>query len=368
MKKKQFEIGELVSVKDYVIKHEFVFVWDIVNKGMEEWLIINLPTKAIDYLNLKRVTDKKQYKLFSTYEYAYIKQYKLLSRNISDLERDYSFLKEIIEIRGEYNFSAELIFLYVLQSLVDKKEIETELIPDLIESISADEYFVLKTQNHFDTQLIEKAKQLFEAIKKQLELLGCMFWLIKKAKNFSMIADKIITDDGRSMLQRLKEDRALLESLLVLFKKREHYKSATYSPTNTKKDKPLSHKLNQSFFGTFAPEVENYSKLLEENKSWEDSMDSTQAGFIGAEGMVENLLSGKFSLMQQLFFSNLGGELPIRKIVNGVDSIDYKLEFYIPIFKWMMPDIFRDKVGKLDAPNLRKYHLRKIKNFIAGKI
>jgi hypothetical protein len=176
-----------------------------------------------------------------------------------------------------------------------------------------------------------------------------------------------MTDDGRNVLQRLKDDKELLEDLLELFKVKDRYKSRTYSPINTKEDKPLTHKLNPSYFGFFQQEVESYSQLQTDQRAWKTEA-SSKLGGINLDNYEKDILEGKSPGLQRLLFSNLGEELPIIKTVNDIQSLDYNLAFYIPFFKWLMPETFPNSIKDMSEPDLRKLHIRKIKDFITGKI
>lgn len=169
------------------------------------------------------------------------------------------------------------------------------------------------------------------------------------------------------MLLRIKEDKSLLDSLLVLFSSKEDYKTATYSPFNTKTTKAISHGLNQSFFGAFQEEVESYSKLQREKQKWIENADPDQRK-MAPENMETNLLSGYFPEFQELLFSDLGKEIPVKKMANGRWSLDYNLALYIPIFKLIMPEVFSACAPKMSESDLRKYHIRKIKDFTQGKV
>ncbi len=355
-----------MSIKDFALETDYVFIWDIIKTDTSEEMVINVPSEMLKQNRFKKIEDKSQHNLFSNYEYVYVKSYSLLRANESVLGEDYPFLKLIIEKRGPYNFTAELIFSYFLQSIKDTQALNKIKWEYLIPAIINDPYCTLPAAeiSSFNS---DKFTGTLKFALAPIILKGKCFWLLKTMKNFSTIANSIITEDGRSMLVRIKEDRNLLEALLQLFNGKENYKTANYSPFDTKANKPISHNLNQSFYGAFQEEVENFSKLQEEKKQWIESIDSIGRQ-LKPENIEENLLSGCFPQFQELLFSNLGEEIPVKKMANGRWSLAYNLALYIPIFKWLMPDVFMDRVPHMNASDLRKYHIRKIRDFTQGKI
>lgn len=366
MNNRPFAIGDLVSIKDYSLKDEYLFVWDIIQDGIQQQLVVNVTAEVLKDKKFKKVEDKSHHRLFSTYEYAYVSGYNLLRVDDIVLGNDYDFLKEIIEMRGPYNFMAELVFLYLLQSIKDKHAVDKIMLDYFIPTIINDPYCSLPATEILSFNSDKMTRKL-KATLAPIILMGNGFWLMKRMKNFSTIADSVITEDGRSILVRIKEDKNLLESLLQLFNSKENYKTANYSPLNTKANKPISHNLNQSYYGLFQEEVDSFSKLQEEKKQWIESLDVSHKK-MAPDNMEENLLSGCFPQFQELLFSDLGEEIPVKKIANGRWSLDYNLALYIPIFKWLMPDVFKDRIPHMNESDLRKYHIRKIRDFTQGKI
>ena len=240
------------------------------------------------------------------------------------------------------------------------------MIGEVIPSIINNQYSILN-KSYIEGFNADKINQELQNILKPIALKGKFFWLMKRAKNLGRIAETIITEDGRNMLLRLKEDKDTLEKLMELFQVKERYKTTTYFPFDTKQDKSISHHLNQSFYGFFQSEVEGYSQLKIDNKAWKSEM-SEKIGGANMDDYEECVFTGKFPKIQNLLFSDLGSELPVNKTVNGVQSMDYNFAFYIPLFQWLMPEAFHKNIKDMNESDLRKLHIRKIKEFISGKI
>lgn len=361
----EIQVGDLVSLKTVDLKSEFVFVWNILGEGPSTEIIINLPPEIIKKLNLKRVEDNKLFSLFSLRHYAIIKKYDIQKRSLDTFQETHEVIKMVLQERRGVSYSAEFFFEYSLLAYQDFHHIDELFISSIIPSIINDKYCTLSKNEIEDFNNDQITSKLREVIL-PIFLVSKNFWFIKKAKNFSAIADKIITDDGRPMLKRLQEDRSLLKTFLTLSSQKSDYSKAVYSPVNTHRTKPIIHELNQSFYHLIKDEVKEFSRLMDNKSEFAKNLGNLELEKIFMQS-EEQLLSGIFPKMQQLLFSDLGSELPIRKLIAGKVQRDYNLQFYIPFFKWMMPNRFVE-YRRLEPSEIRKQHIRGIKDFIAGKI
>lgn len=370
MDRQPLKIGDAVAVKDHFRNDSVSFIWAYVKIEEEDWIVVNLDLEIIKSLSLKRVDNKNDLFLFQNLEYALVKHYQLNGRSSSFLGNDEQYFSELITTRKELGRMAEFFYLMLMQMAKDKPILSQQILPESIERILTDKYSVFVENdfgNEYMIQLKEKMKVMTVA---SFTVLGGIVFLLKQVKHAIAIAETIKMEDGRSFLQTIKEDKELLEILVSLIRKKSDYVKGMFSPQDTSENKPLTYALNNSFFNFAEPEVRKYEQILSDNNVWQQE---TKQKFVFLEDIdlaraICALYDKDLREWQKALLRTLGDELPVKKIVRGVESKDYKLSFYIPLFKWFDPNLFPESIPHLTPPNVRKRHIRKIKELIEGKI
>ncbi|MBS1613486.1 MAG: hypothetical protein JST49_11750 [Bacteroidetes bacterium] len=360
MSNKLIDVGDLVSIKG-IATTQPIFVWDRLNILEEEFLIVNVPIDTIGITRFKPVEDREANSLYTSFHYILLKEYELLKQDPAKVyEDDTGLIRELIINRNKGNLLSEFLFKYYLRNGMDRVELlnlfRYQFIPVILEDVKCtvpkEDIAIYLNQ--------EIVTHSMEGILHKILIHYQAFLIAKQAINFATCASQIVVEDV-PLLEKLKNDKGFLESLLTVFNKKNDYGKVQYSPKNTSKDKPIIQVLTSSFFEPAKPELRAYADLKKNSEQW---LINNSSEIINRDAVnTDWLLSGKlYEHLYPLLFGDLAESLPL-----GNCRDNYKLQFYIPIFKWMLPDVFCDN-PKLTASELKKQRIRNIQKFITGNL
>lgn len=366
----ELKVGDLVTFKNSLAKRaDFYFIWDEIGNGDTKEFIVNVRPEIAETLRLKLLDKSQNSRLFQLFEYVKVKPYELFVRNKKELP-DWEFLSWIITNRTEGNYMGELMFSFLLQSRSDFFEFDDILLHSVFPKVLKDSHCTANEReiNLFNDGVVSgKMKEHLTYILMESKF----FWLIKRCRNVSMISKQIITDNKLCIHARSAENQDMLKKLTEILYGGTDYSTVVYYPKDTSKNRTIAHKAGNSFFQLLEKEVKNFESARKEGFEAFEKIKDEQADPEWSKldySEIENgILNGVFPGFQKLFFKNLGNNLPIEKCVRGKRSNDYNLAFYVPVFKYLIPDSFALN-PKLSSSDQRRLHIRRIKNFIAGKI
>lgn len=372
-------IGDCVTIKGHPrSKGEFIFVWDTFCRDNQEFLIINEPSFSRGDFIVISEEEKKERKLFQSCRYVGIRPYSLIFARHPYLG-DSDFVKEIIisrklDTENVGSCLRELFFFYLIDKCLDAEDVFDELYPAICAEVTGHPRYFLK--NDLQNPLYkEKALEFQEILLLNIKVELGLFLVIKAQYNCVEIAKRIMLKPDYSLFQGLLEDRDLIETYSRLHSERKSYVTGTYHSTNSTEKRTIAHSLTTRFYDSIELDAKNHDALLNEQRRMEEKLQAQfeEAGYQGNqifEGSKLNsfLFEDDIKKLQKILFFNFAKNIPIGKDLSDMENYNERLLIYLPAFQWFLPNIFTKEVPGQNASDLRKQHLRRIKDFLAGKI
>jgi hypothetical protein len=366
----EFERGELVSVKnaDSTLRKGYYFIWDFVKDGDAEWVIINIdPFAKTSFDNFVLEDECQQLNLFFELKYIKVKRYQLLKAIFPEYSKwFFDEIKLLIQERNDFTDTGAWLFYHYICQIEDSKFINEFLMPYIEKDIYSNKYSILlpEDETECDNKTIAEFQKYFNECKKLLFRINWkLLFEIKNLINVFDIAKKLKTTDGRSQFQRIKEDTAHFKTSYMYINRSSDFVKGTYSPRNTTIDNPIIFELNKSYIESIKPAGEKFQLMLNEYNKWLEEHKPILEFFqeIDLKRLSIEFDDSEIKKTIKLIFAGLEESIPVKKIVNGKISNDYRLALLIPVFKYILPEIFHDS-------NSKKDNVRKIKDFLSGKI
>lgn len=373
------EVGDCVIIKDQTgNKNEFIFVWDKFYRDNQEFLVVNKPSFSRGDFVILTEEEKSELKLFQSYSYIGIKSYNLLACRRAYFG-DSDLVKEIIvnrKLDSEHEGSClrELFFFYLISKCIDMEDVFDELYPTTCAAVTSHPRYFLK--NDLQNPLLrEKALELQDILLLTIKVELALFLVIKAQYNLVESAKRIMLKPNYSLFQGLMEDRNLIEMYSHLFGERKSYVTSSYYSTNSKEKKPIIGSLTTRFYDSIEPAAKNHDNLLSKQREMEKKLQvqfeksGHEADQIFKDSKLNSfLLEDGIKKFQKILFHDFAKNIPIGDYFKETKNYNEKLLMYLPVFQWMLPHIFTKQAPGQNASELRKQHLRRIKDFLSGKI